>query len=275
MLEGKRVLITGAGRGIGAYLATHFGEAGCKLALCARTTSELNEIAARITSRPGAVAMPLAIDLANEKTAELLVAQMIKTLGGVDVLINNAAVPGPFAALEDSTMSEWEHTINVNLMGTVRCCRAVLPHMKAQGYGKIVNFSGASVGWGNFTPLQSAYVTSKFAVYGFTEALAREVSEFNIQVNAVSPGAVGTRLRDSLLTSEQKRSDSKTAASLSAGPTVRLVSYLASDRSGLMTGKLLSAHWDDIETLAREASDVNSSPHNTIRKIDGRNYFFR
>jgi 3-oxoacyl-[acyl-carrier protein] reductase len=275
MLEGKRILITGASRGIGASLATYFGEAGCKLALCSRTTPELTEVAARITARPGAIALPLICDLAEEDAIDRMVTQAVEALGGIDVLINNAAAPGPFAALEESAMSEWTHTINVNLMGTVRCCRAVLPHMKRQGHGKIVNFSGASVGWGNITPLQSAYVTSKFAVYGFTEALAREVSDFNIQVNAVSPGMVATQLRDSLLTPEQKRSDGKTAAELSPEPTVRLVAFLASDRSGPITGKLLSARWDDVETLARMAADINASPLNTVRKIDGRNYFFR
>jgi 3-oxoacyl-[acyl-carrier protein] reductase len=274
-LEGRRVLITGAGRGIGAHLALRLGEAGCKLALSSRTSAELTEVAARAAARPGAVALPLVCDLAEENAAERMVEQAIVGLGGIDVLVNNAAAPGPFAYLEQSDMAEWTRALQVNLMGTVRCCRAVLPHMKRQRRGKIVNFSGASVGWGNFTPLQSAYVTSKFAIYGFTEALAREVAEFNIQVNAVSPGAVATRLRTSLLTPEEQRSDTKTAAELSPEPTARLVAFLASDRSGPMTGKLLSSHWDDVETLAREAHTANASPLNTVRKIDGRNYFFR
>src|SRR5262249_44790513 len=106
-------------------------------------------------------------------------------------------------------------------------------------------------------------------------ALAREVADFNIQVNAVSPGAVASRLRTSLLTPEQQRTDTKTATELSPEPTARLVAFLASDRSGPMSGKLLSAHWDDVESLAQNAQGANASPLNTVRKIDGRNYFFR
>jgi NAD(P)-dependent dehydrogenase (short-subunit alcohol dehydrogenase family) len=143
--------------------------------------------------------------------------------------------------------------------------------MKRQRFGKIINFSGASVGWGRFTPRQTAYVSSKFAVYGFSEALAREVAEFNIQVNMVSPGAVDTQLRASLL----DPLDAVPAARLDAEPTVRVVAFLASERSGPMTGKLLSAHFDDVETLARQAAQANDSPINTVRKIDGRNYSFR
>src|SRR5262245_41156220 len=273
-LDGKRVLVTGAGRGIGAHLALRLGEAGCKLALSSRTSAELGEVAARAAVRPGAVALPLVCDLAEDGAAERMVEQAIAGLGGIDVLVNNAAAPGPFASLEQSDMAEWTRALQVNLMGTVRCSRAVLPEMKGQRHGKIINFSGASVGWGNFTPLQSAYVTSKFAICGFTEALAREVAEFNIQVNAVSPGAVASRLRTSLLTPEQQRSDTKTPSELSPEPTARLVAFLASDRSGPMTGKLLSSNWDDIEALARNANDANASPLNTVRKIDGRNYFF-
>src|SRR5262249_2845906 len=171
VLAGKRVIITGAGRGIGAHLAAHFGKAGCKLALCSRTGTELAEVAARVASHPGAVALPLVCDLAEENAAERMVEQAIDGLGGIEGRVNNPGAAGPFAYLEQTSIEQWTYTLSVNLMGTVRCCRAVLPHMKRQGHGKIVNFSGASVGWGNFTPLQSAYVSSKFAVYGFTEAL--------------------------------------------------------------------------------------------------------
>jgi NAD(P)-dependent dehydrogenase (short-subunit alcohol dehydrogenase family) len=271
MLEGKRVIVTGGSRGIGAAIAERLGVEGCKLALCARTASDLDAAALQVAARSGAAVAAIPCDLAEPNAAELMVEQALQTLGGIDVLVNNAAVAGPFAALEDCDMAAWIRAINVNLVGTVRCCRAVLPHMKRQRHGKIINFSGASVGWGRFTPRQTAYVSSKFAVYGFSEALASEVAEFNIQVNMVSPGAVDTQLRASLI----DRTDAVPHTRLDADPTVQMVAFLASERSGPMTGKLLSAHFDNVEMLAREAMQANGSPINTVRKIDGRNYFAR
>ncbi len=271
-LKGKAVVVTGAGRGIGAEIAMHLAAAGCRVAICSRSRNELDEVARRIEQRPDAFVRPFVCDLAEKGAAEKMMADAFEALNGIDVLVNNAATPGPFAPLEESSIDEWTHAVNVNLFGTVRCCHSALPHMKRQRRGKIINFSGASVGWGKFTPLQTAYVTSKFAVCGFTEALARELAEFNIQVNAVSPGAVGTQLRESLLTVEQKQADDKSSPELSAEPSVRLTSFLASERSGLLTGKLLSAQWDDVERLAREADSYNASPLYMLRKIDGRNF---
>jgi NAD(P)-dependent dehydrogenase (short-subunit alcohol dehydrogenase family) len=274
MLKGKRVLITGGGRGIGAHVAAHLAQSGCKLALCSRTESEVVHVADGIR-RAGGIALPLSCDIADEVSFDDALSRVVAAFGGIDVLVNNAAVPGPFAALDESVMADWAHTIAVNVLGTVRCCHAVLPHMKRQRHGKIINFSGASVGWGAFTPRQSAYVTSKFAVYGFTEALAREVAEFNIQVNVISPGPVDSRLRDALLTPAERETGPQTANELSPEPTARMVAFLASENSGALTGKIISARWDDPEELARRAEELNLSALNTLRKIDGRHYFPR
>src|SRR5262249_54303691 len=104
VLAGKRVIITGTGRGIRGHLRGHFGKAGCKLALCSRTGTELAEVAARVASHPGAVALPLVCDLAEENAAERMVEQAIDGLGGIDVLVNNAAAAGPFAYLEQTSI---------------------------------------------------------------------------------------------------------------------------------------------------------------------------
>jgi 3-oxoacyl-[acyl-carrier protein] reductase len=274
-LKGKAVIVTGASRGIGADIAMYLAAVGCRVAISSRSSTELESVTRRIAQRSDAYVRSFVCDLAEDGAAERMVAHAVEAINGIDVLINNAAAPGPFAPLEECSIDEWIHTVNVNLFGTVRCCQAALPHMKRQKRGKIINFSGASVGWGKFTPLQSAYVTSKFAVCGFTEALAREVAEFNIQVNAISPGAVDTRLRESLLTPAQKQSDDKASPELSSEPSIRLTAFLASERSGPLTGKLLSAQWDDVERLAREAGAINASSLYMLRKIDGRNYFFR
>jgi NAD(P)-dependent dehydrogenase (short-subunit alcohol dehydrogenase family) len=271
-LKGKAVIVTGAGRGIGADIAMDLAAAGCRIAICSRSQTELDEVVRKIDGGTGAHVRPYVCDLAQDGAAENMVAEALAAFGSIDVLVNNAATPGPFSPLEESPIEAWIHAINVNLLGVVRCCHSVLPHMKQQRRGKIINFAGASVGWGKFTPLQSAYVTSKFAVCGFTEALAREVAEFNIQVNAVSPGAVDTQLRESLLTAEQKKTDDKSSPALSSQPSVRLTSFLASEKSGPLTGRLLSAQWDDIDQLARDAQKINASSLYMLRKIDGRNF---
>ncbi|MGB0671835.1 MAG: SDR family oxidoreductase, partial [Rhodospirillales bacterium] len=154
----------------------------------------------------------------------------------------------------------------------VNCCRAVLPLMKAAGGGTIINLVGAGVGWKVFQPGKTAYITSKFAVYGFTEALAREVEDANIRVNALSPGSVDTCLRDGLVDDAQRRRVRENAEDLSPDAAARMVSFLVSEKCGPLTGKIISARWDDPDILAAQSQQLNNRCLMTLRKIDGRNY---
>lgn len=271
-MKGKKIIITGGGRGIGAHIARALAGKGCSLALLARTEGEVKKVAAELLGEHGVLAFPYVCDVSRWQQVADTVQRAVDQLGGVDALINNAAVPGPLAPLEDADLDAWRGAVEVNLLGTAYCCRAVLPTMKGQGRGKIVNLSGAGVGWKGFQPYKSAYIASKFAVYGFTEALAREVEGDNIQVNALSPGPANTRLRSALVPSAAEREAKDKDATPDADPAARMAAFLVSDRSDGLTGKIISANWDDPDELAFGIDDLNRTCRNTLRKIDGVNY---
>ena len=164
----------------------------------------------------------------------------------------------------------------LNLLGTVHCTRAVLPHMIRRGSGKIINLSGGGA-VGPF-PRFSAYATSKAAVVRFTETVAEEVRAHNVQVNAIAPGAVNTRLLDQVLEAGDRAGADflgKSRAQQASGGTspavgAELALHLASSRGDGITGKLLSAVWDDWRRLG-EAGPIPAALY-TLRRIDGRNF---
>src|SRR4029077_7270097 len=123
-----------------------------------------------------------------------LVDRALREFGRLDVLVNNAGIAGPIGPTEGVDWDEWIHAIEINLLGSVLLCRAVLPHFKQAGYGKIVQLSGG--GATNPLPLLSAYAASKAAVIRFMETLAEETRPHHIDVNSIAPGALNTRILD-------------------------------------------------------------------------------
>ena len=273
-MEGTKVLITGGARGIGARVAEFLAERGCRLALCDRLEKGLKKTAARIAAQYDVPVKPYVCDVTDPNRVGEMVAEIVGWADGLDVLVNNAGVLGPPDPIEDVAMKDWRRPLDINLFGTVHCTRAVIPTMKKQGHGKIINYAGAGVGWKVMDRLHTSYVTSKFAVYGFTEALAHDLVDFGIQVNIVSPGKVETPLWDGV-SPERRKELRRSGQDLSGAPVARLITFLASARSGRLTGKILSADWDDVDKLARDIEGINNSCRYTIRKIDNRNYFCR
>src|SRR5262249_31781034 len=162
-------IVTGASRGLGRAIAARFVDAGASVLLVARDSPELGETAdaLRRAARGVQRVEQLAGDVADPALAEAATALAVRAFGATSVLVNNAGVYGPTGALEDNDLEEWVHALRVNLLGTVAFCRAVVPGMRTQGYGKIVNLSGG----GATAPLArfSAYAASKAAVVRFTE----------------------------------------------------------------------------------------------------------
>lgn len=253
-------------------MARHLTGCGMDVALCARTEAELRDTAAAIGAATGRTVPYAACDIADFNAVEVMVANLSRALGGLDAVINNAAIPGPVAPLEETPQEAWNAAISVNLLGSVNVCRAVLPILKAQGRGKIVNVIGAGVGWRNFHPGKTAYITSKFALAGFSEALARELSGDGIQVNSLSPGSVDSRLRDALADDALKQAAHDAGEPLTPDTACQMAAFLVSDASGPLTGKMISARWDDPAWLAENTEAYNRSCLGTLRKIDGRNY---
>jgi 3-oxoacyl-[acyl-carrier protein] reductase len=189
-IAGKTALVTGAGKGIGRAVAIALAQEGVHVALLARTEAQLQDVAKEIEAL-GVKAVVLAADIADRAAVEAAVAKATEALGSIDILINNAGI-GTFAKLVDMDPTEWEHIIQVNLLGTYYATRAVLPGMIARETGDIINVASTAGQRGAATT--SAYSASKFAVLGLTESLMQEVRKHNIRVSALTPSTVATDL---------------------------------------------------------------------------------
>ena len=184
-LERRVAIITGAGRGIGAVYATALAAEGARVAV-ADIIDTANTV--DVVKRAGGEAIGVHCDVTDPGQVGAMVAATVEAFGKVDILVTNAAL---FADLEFKSFleideAEWDRVLEVNLRGVFTCVKAVVPEMRRNGYGKIVNISSGTVFKG--TPMMLHYVSSKGAVVAFTRALAREVGDAGIQVNALAPG---------------------------------------------------------------------------------------
>lgn len=191
-LTGKVALVTGASWGIGAAVCRGLAREGAAVAVNHLPTERMSDLAEEVAAdirRAGGTAIAMPADVSDRNQVESMVESIGAQLGGVDVLVNNAAAQDrlPWTQI---TEEQWNHVLAVNLTGPLLCAQAVFPHMRARGYGKIIMVTSVTVELGH-TPLLH-YVTSKAGLIGFTRALAREAGPEGIRVNAVMPGAIRT-----------------------------------------------------------------------------------
>jgi NAD(P)-dependent dehydrogenase (short-subunit alcohol dehydrogenase family) len=243
-LTGQVALVTGGGRGIGRAIAASLARAGAAVAILARSDDQLAETAAGIATAGGrAIALPA--DVTDRVAVEGAVAEVVRRLGPIDLLVNNAGIGGPVGPLADSDPDEWWRCVEVNLRGPLLCSRAVLPGMLARRNGRIVNVaSGAGT---RAIPHISAYVTSKAALIRLAENLAAEVQGSGVRVFAIQPGTVRTGMAEAVLDSEQARRWLPWfAEAFEKGQDVpperagRLVVLLASGRADALSGRFLA-----------------------------------
>jgi NAD(P)-dependent dehydrogenase (short-subunit alcohol dehydrogenase family) len=182
-INGKRVIVTAGGSGIGRAIVDRFIAAGAHVHTCDVQQDFLDDVIASDARVSGSLA-----DVGEPRDVENMVAAAVEAMGGVDVLVNNAGIGGPRAALEDISYADWDRTIGVNLNGMFYCIKNVARHMKAQKSGCIVNISTASAKVA--LPLRSPYVASKVGVLGLTHTVAREYGPFGIRCNSILPGLI-------------------------------------------------------------------------------------
>lgn len=274
-LAGKVALITGAGRGIGRAIALGFAAQGARLALSARTPSELQEtarLALEISGENGEESLVIPVDVTDPSGVDDMVKQTLDRFTTIDILVNNAGIAGPIGVLQDNDIDAWTQTMQVNVIGPYLCCRAVIPAMVRQGGGKIINLAGARA-WANL----SAYCSSKAAVVELTEVLALELAEQDIQVNALSPGSIDTKmwveLRDGAAavnaTAIYERGQMVTSGGgASLEDSVALAVFLAGDESGGLSGRLISSVADDFANLSPRIPEIMASDAYTMRRVD-------
>lgn len=189
-LQGKKAIITGAGRGIGRATAFALAKEGVSLGLIARTTEHVEQVAEELRAEGTEVVVATA-DVAKNEQVTTAIDSIMEQLGSVDILINNAGIAkfGNFLELE---VEEWEQIIQVNLLGMYYVTRAILPNMIEQQSGDIINISSTAGERGG--PVTSAYSASKFGVLGLTESLSMEARKYDIRVSALTPSTVVTDL---------------------------------------------------------------------------------
>lgn len=274
MLSGKKAIVTGGARGIGLAITKELIKKKVTVVICSRTESELNEAAEKLNTT-GKNVYAFVADVSDTNDCKNLMNFSNKVLGGIDILVNNAGVYGPIGLLEENDFDLWYKAMQINLLAAVYLSRAILPIMKKNGKGKIINLCGSGVGGPRSLPRFSAYFTSKIAIAGFTENLGEELKDYNIQVNCVSPGGVNTKLTDYLINCGPKKAGQEMYASAlnqkKSGGTpaelvAKLVAFLSSNKSDHITGRFLSAKWDNIEKLSKNVK--LSANIYRLRRID-------
>jgi NAD(P)-dependent dehydrogenase (short-subunit alcohol dehydrogenase family) len=223
-LKDKVAIITGGGRGIGKAIAMHYAREGAKLALCARTSDELDQTVNELRGMK-AEAEGWTCDVSLEEPVREFAAAAHEKFGRIDILVNNAGVMTRPAPMTELDVKKWDYTIAVNLRGPFLITRAVLPIMMKQKAGSIINVS-SMIGRGAYANFL-AYATSKWGLEGFSQTLAAEVRSSNIRVNSVEPGYVATKLTG--------YNGSKPES------VTEVFVFLASDESKSVTGKMLSS----------------------------------
>jgi len=273
-LHGRNALITGASQGFGISIARAYLVAGANVVLCARSADQLEQTRQTLQSEfPAQRVVSYPCDVSNADEVNALVETALSTLGEIQILVNNAGIYGPMGRIEEIDWGEWKRALEINLYGTILPCRALIPHMRAQEYGKIICISGG--GATNPMPYISAYAASKAGMIRFAESLAEELRGTGIDVNSIAPGALATRLLDQAIDAGagvvgdvfhrrmlQIKSEGGTDPSLGAN----LCAFLASSESDGITAKLISAVWDPWNEFPQHIEELKGDIY-TLRRI--------
>ena len=234
-LEGRVAIVTGAGQGIGRAIAEKLRAEGASVIVADKNS----ETAAKTAAEIGGTAH--VTDVSDPDQVSALVAAAVDQFGRIDILVNDAAIV-PFVPWEELDFAEWRRVMSVNIDGVFLMCKAVYPHMKAAGYGRIVNIASNVVTAG--TPNMAHYVSSKGAVFAFTRSLATEVGAYGITVNAVAPGLTAS---EGVMASPHAEAFDF-VVSLQSIPRrgvpadiAPAVAFLASEEAHWITGQMLTA----------------------------------
>jgi len=275
-LAGHGVVITGASQGLGRVIAEACIREGAHVVLCARDGDLLERTRVELSLRAsaGQLILTQSADVRNREDVRRLFETAASQLPHLDGLVNNAGVYGPMGLLEEVPIEEWWQAVETNLLGAMLACREILPIFRRQQHGKIVILSGG----GATAPMPriSSYAASKAALVRFAETLAEETRGAGIDVNAIAPGALNTRLLDQILAEGPEkagvdfferavRQKEQGGTPLSCGADLAV--FLLSAASDGITGKLISAVWDPWTEFHEHLDDLNRTDVYTLRRI--------
>lgn len=273
LLKDKVSIITGGSSGIGKAIALVFAREGANLVLASIIEAELETAKGEITKSYPVRVDTLLVDVTRPEDVDKIIKFTLAEYGTIDILVNCAGIYGPIGLITDVDPLKWLEAININLFGTFLCMRAALPTMMKNKKGKIVNMSGG--GGASPLPRFSAYGTSKAGVIRLTESTANEVTGYNIDINAIAPGAVNTRFLDQALAAGEaagkdfmaKAVKQKEDGGVPPEKVAELALFLASDESNGLSGRLISLLWDNWKDSPRHLKEIMSSDIFTMRRI--------
>lgn len=238
-LEGKAAIVTGGGGGLAEGICIRLAEAGAAVAAADVDLEKAERMAEQI-SASGGCCLPVEVDISNKGSVEAMVESVVVELGGVDILVNNAAVY-PLTPWMEIEEDEWDRVMAVNLKGYFLCARAAYPHMWERGNGRIINVASVTFFVGQ--PGLLSYVSSKGGVVGFTRTLAREVGPEGVTVNAISPGAFPTdaeRIHPNQEEYNQRMLDLQSIKRRGRPEDIgNVAAFLASDAASFITGQTI------------------------------------
>jgi len=240
-LKGRIVIVTGAVGGFGSEIGRIFAHEGASLVLADINYNAAESLANELKAQ-GTKAVAVSVDVGDEKQVYAMVNRAMSEFGQVDILINNAGM-GRGARIQDITLDDWNQLLRLNLTGTFLCCKAVIDHMIARGYGKIVNM--ASICGQTARPVGVDYSASKSGIIGITRTLALQVAPYGINVNAVAPGPVATQIFERNWPKETVDKLKSTIPFKREGTPRDIANaalFLSSDEAGWITGEVIAVN---------------------------------
>jgi len=273
------IFISGGTSGLGFQMAEHFVSSGASVIICGRNSVSVgNSIRVLKKMAPSNQAiLGFTCDVADAASVSKMFGELQQFGILINVMICNAGVIGPIDKYLENDLTEWQSAFNINLYGTVNMVKATLPSMILEKKGRVIHISGG----GATSPLfgMSSYAASKAAAVRFIETLALEYSDSGITFNSVAPGMMKTQLLDQMLEAGPERvgtnlftksSEKAASSSDSSQKAIELIDFLAGDASSGITGKLISAEWDNWSEWPNHLDDLKSSDLYTLRRITGR-----
>src|ERR687898_729177 len=238
-LDGRVAIVTGGGGGLGSGICPALAAAGATVVVAGRTKEKLDHVATDVNAAGGR-ALAVEVEIADGSSVAAMTERVLSELGGIDILVNNAAVyhRKPWTEI---TEADWDQVLDTNLKGYYLCARAAYPALKASGHGRVINV--ASITFFGGVPFLLDYVTSKGGIVGFTRALAREIGPDGVTVNAISPGAFPTDAEKIHPNQDEYNRNVLESQSLKRRGTPNdignLAVFLSSDGGSFITGQLI------------------------------------
>ena len=275
-LKNKNVIITGANQGLGYVIAKKFLIEGANVAILARNKQKLESSFLELMKfkNKNNKLLSFACDISNKVECDDFFLKILNVFTSLDVMVNNAGVFGPMGKLEDVPWEAFVENISINLLGSIYMCRLAIPIMKKNNSGKIINISGG--GAAKPFPALACYAAGKAGLVRFSEELAEDLKEYNIDVNVVAPGPLNTRFVDLALEAGVEKlgkslyetilNIKKTGGSLEL--VAELCAYLSTNLTDGLTGKFISARYDDWKKFHEIKEYIMTNEYYTMRRID-------